>query len=121
MPRTAITPVTPKGPFPGTVTAGQLTNAFTVSDVANGNSYVSTGREVIVVRNVNAGAQTFTLTSAPDPQSRTAHITAYSLAAAGFALFYPGTNNPAGWAQSDGTVQLDGAHVDIQWLIIRLP
>jgi hypothetical protein len=122
MPRTALTPVTLKGPFPGTVNAGDLTVPFVALDNVNGNSFPFTGREVIVFQNSNAGgAQTVTLASAPDAQGRTGDIAAYSIAASGFAFFYPGTGNPVGWRQSDGNVYIDCNAATVKAIILRLP
>jgi hypothetical protein len=118
MPRTALTVQTAKGPYPVTVAANDLDFTFAASDVANGNDYISSGREIILVQNINASPQTFTINTAPDQLNRTNNITAFSLGASEFAVFWPG--NAFGFIQSDGKVWLNGAHIDIKWAIIRL-
>jgi hypothetical protein len=68
------------------VTAGQLVITFTACDNVNGNSFISTGREVLFVQNSAGGAGTFTVTSVPDALGRSdTSLTAYSLAAGAFA------------------------------------
>jgi hypothetical protein len=122
MPRTALVPVSVKGPFPGTVNAGDLASNFTALDNVNGNSFPHTGKEVIVIQNSNAGgAQTVTFTSFPDSQSRTGDITAYSIPASGFISFFPGTGNPPGWRQTDGNIYIDCNAATVKALILRLP
>jgi hypothetical protein len=68
------------------VTAGQLVVAFTACDNVNGNSFVSTGREVLLVDNTAGSSGTFTVTSQPDALGRSdTSLTAYSLAAGAIA------------------------------------
>lgn len=120
MPRTAITVQTPKGPYPGTVNANDLDLAWQAADVANGNYFVGTGRELLLVRNGDAGAQTFTITSAPDPYKRTGNITAYSLGASEMAHFWLG-GNLVGWYQAGNQVYLDASDADVAYAVIRIP
>lgn len=68
------------------VTAGQLAVAFVACDNTNGNTFVSTGREVLLVQNTDASPHTFTATPVADPYGGTnATFTNYSLAASGSA------------------------------------
>lgn len=68
------------------VTAGQLTFTFAACDAVNGNTFTSTGREILVVQNTDASSHTFTVTPVADPYGGTnATLTNYSLAANGFA------------------------------------
>ena len=120
MPRTDITVQTPKGPYPALpVAANALDITETVADVGNLNQFTFTGKELIIVRNVNAGAQTVTLTSAADDKGRTGDITAFSLGAGEMAAFL--ATQLTGWAQSDGKFYLAGSHADIKFAILRLP
>lgn len=119
MPRTALTAVQPKGPYPGTVAANALDVAFVASDNVNGNYFVGTGKELILVHNTDAGAQTFTITSAADPYGRTANISAYSLAAGEFGMFWLG--NLVGWDQGGGQIYLDSSDANIEYAIVRIP
>ena len=96
---------------------------FTPADVANGNSFISTGRELILVKNIDAAPQTVTINSVVDPSARTGDITAYSLPIGSttpqFAAFGP--LPLAGWAQADGTVHLQGSAATVWFCIVRLP
>jgi hypothetical protein len=113
---------------PGRVFATPLTAllaaaVFTAADVANGNSFVCTGRELILVMNTGAAPGTVTVNSVVDPSARTGDITAYSLPIGSttpqFAAFGP--LPLAGWAQADGTVHLQGSAATVWFCIVRLP
>lgn len=68
------------------VTAGTLNLTFTACDATNGNSFVSTGREVLLVQNSGGSTYTFTINSVADNFGRTdSSLTAYSLAASAVA------------------------------------
>jgi hypothetical protein len=120
MARTALTPVVVVGPYPtnGTVGVGALAFTFAASDLANGNQYPCTGQEVIVFQNTDAGAQTVTITSAPDSQGRKADITTYSLATGTFAVFLPGV---LGWIQSDGNIYINTSNANLKIAVFKLP
>lgn len=120
MPRTDITVQVPKGPYPVLpVAANALDVTEQVADVANMNQFTFTGKELIIVRNINAAAQTFTLTSVADEFGRTGDVTAFSLGAGEMAVFL--ATSLKGWQQSDGKFYLQGAHADIKFTILRLP
>src|SRR6185437_8102298 len=85
--RTAVTPVTIKGPYPGTVNAGDLAITFTAADIVNLNSFAASGNEVLLVQNTDAAQQTITLTTKPDGYGRSADISTYAIPASGFAAF----------------------------------
>lgn len=121
MPRTALAGTAikkVKGPNPGTVSAGDLHVAPTAADVANGNSFVVSAGDRVYVQNTHASsAFTFTLTSTVDERLRKGDITAYSLAAGEIARFDYG--DLIGWAQPDGTVQLDATNAAIKYWVDR--
>jgi len=114
----AITVQTVRGNFMVTVGAGDLDIVFTAADVGNGNYYISSGKEFLIVRNVDVAAPyTFTLTSQVDPQGRLGHITTYSLAAADYAVYGPIPKS--GWADTASKVHLTGSNVKIEFAIIK--
>lgn len=119
MARTALTPQTIVGKYPGTVSAGDADITFAAGDASNGNSFTLTGQEIIIARNDDAAAQTITIDSVPDPQNRTGDITSYSIGASEYAAFgpFPGL----GWKQSDGTLHIDVGSANIKLAILRLP
>ncbi|WP_447978080.1 hypothetical protein [Candidatus Nitrospira bockiana] len=120
MPRTALTPATPKGPYPGTVNAGDLNIALENVDNANGNVFVGNGRDLLLIQNPTAGAITFTLTSSNDPQNRKSDITNYSLGAGLFAFFWFGSI--IGWAQdAAGSIYLDAGGAGLKCKVLRIP
>lgn len=119
MPRTEITKQTPLGPYPGTIAAEALDITWTAGDVANGNDFTCTGRELILVRNDDAGAQTFTVDSVPGAESREGDLTAYSVGIDEYAAFWVG--NIIGWKQSDGKVHIAPASANLFFAIIKIP
>ena len=100
------------------VAANSLDFAFTAGDAVNGLQYQATGREVVLVRNINAGSQTFTLLSVADEFGRKGDITTYSLAAGEFAVLIPPLK---GFQQADGSVWIDVSHDDVHVAVLRLP
>ena len=121
MARTVLTAFTPKGPYPGTIVAGDLSLAVLDNvDNTNGNSFIGNGRDLLLIHNPTAGAVTVTLTSKEDPQLRKADITAYSIPISGFFFFYFG--NLVGWAQdAAGTIYLDAAATGLKCKVLRIP
>ena len=91
----------------------------TVCDVANGNYFVSTGREIFICRNPTAGAETFTVSSVVDDFERDGDITTYSVGICEIAGFGP--VEVAGWTQADGNVYIDGTDAGLLYTVLRLP
>lgn len=119
MGRKQIPVITPLGPYPTIpVAVNTLDFVFTTADSVNFDQFVFTGRELIVVRNSTAGALTFTLESAVDPQNRVGDITAFSLAAGEFGVFWCG--NMVGW-NNGGQFFLRSSASTIDYAIIRIP
>lgn len=120
MARTAITVQEVSAPFDA-ISAGSEDFTFAASDNANGNYFVCTGRELIVVENTNVGAQTITIDSVDDEKGRQEDITTYSLAANDFAVFGVGLTNAKGWKQTSGQVYIDTSDADVKIAVLRLP
>lgn len=101
------------------LTALSLDFVWTAADNTNGNSFVSTGRELVLVQNTDSSGHTVTVTSVPDQTNRSGDITAYAVAAGVFdALpYFAGT----GWRQSDGTIHLSANSALIKFAVLRLP
>lgn len=120
MARTAIAIQTPPGSYPvlplGAL-AAQLT--FAASDNVNGNSFVSTGRELLLIQNTAGVAGTITVTSVADSLQRTGDITTYSIPASGFAMLGP--FGQTGWKQTDGTVYVNTSASTVNVAVVRLP
>lgn len=119
--RTAVTAsvVTPKGPYPGVVAANDLDVAPFTLDNTNGNVWVGSGRDLLVIQNPTAGAVTVTLTSSADAQNRKADITTYSLGVGEFMTFWYG--NLVGWNQGGGQLYLDCSAAGLKGMIFRIP
>jgi hypothetical protein len=92
---------------------------FTAWDSGNGNRFILTGQQVLLVRNAHATlARTVTVLSAPDPYGRSGDITAFNLAA--LAIVVCPQFQLAGWQQADGYVYVDGSTIDIQFCVLTL-
>ena len=121
MAATALPIITPLGSYPSLPIASNGANfVFTAADSANGNSFVSTGRELLLVQN-SAGSTgyTVTVTSVADSLSRTGDITTYSVSAGLFSMFGPFAMT--GWKESDGTVHVTASNAAIKFAVVRLP
>jgi len=100
------------------VTAGQLVFTWTACDNVNGNSYVATGREIILVNNTAGSSGTFTVSSLPDALGRSdASLTAYSVAAAAYTAIQ--MKYLTGWLQSGGTVNLSCSAATMKFAILQ--
>ncbi len=119
MARTPLTIQTPKGPYPGSVAAEALDITWEAGDATNNNEIAATGKELLLVRNDDVGAQTFTLVSAADPFKRSADITAYSLGAGEYAAFWLGALT--GWIQSDRKFHLNPGNANLKFAVLKMP
>lgn len=91
---------------------------WTAADNSNGNSFSSTGCEILLVNNTDAAAQTVTATSVPDQVGRTGDSTKLINATS----YYVFQKFPVlGWKQSDGTIHLTASSANIKYAVIRLP
>lgn len=121
MARLALTVQEPPSAYPVLpLAADDADVTFTAAgaEFADGASFPMTGRELLLVRNANAGAQTVTIDSVADSRRRTGDITAYSLAAGEIAAFW--INRTEGWRQSDGTLHFEASAADVEFAVIRL-
>lgn len=119
--RTSVTAsvVSPKGPYPGTVAANDLDVVPFTLDNTNGNVWVGTGRDLLVIQNPTAGAITVTLTSSVDSQNRKGDITTYSLGIGEFMTFWYGSL--VGWDQGGGQLYIDCSATGLKGMIFRIP
>ena len=118
MARKDIPIITPKGPYPGTVSATGLDFVWTTADNVNSDQFPLTGRELILINNTSGGALTITLTSAADPQGRTGDITTYSVGIALYSCFWAG--NLVGWNNA-GYFYMTSSAATMKYAIIRIP
>jgi len=117
-----ITPQTLVGHYPATplsANAADITFEASGADFADGASFPHTGREIILVRNDNVGAQTITIESKADAKNREGDITTYSIGASEYAAFGPFPVD--GWRQSDGDMNFAVSAADLYLAVIRLP
>ena len=120
MAATALPIVAPLGSYPALpITATGADFVFTAADSVNGNSFVSTGRELLLVHNTGGSAYTVTVSSVADGLARTGDITAYSVGAGLFSMLGPFLQ--PGWQQSDGTVHVTASNAAVTLAVIRLP
>lgn len=118
----SLTVQTIKGGYPSlpvTANAADIVWTAAGADFADGAAFDHTGREIILVRNDNVGAQTLTIDSVADEKGRTGDITTYSVGAGEYAAFGPFP--VAGWRQSDGDMNIVASAADVYLAIIRLP
>ena len=118
MPFTNVTPQVPVGPYPALpVAPAGLDLAFVTLDAANGNSFVVTGKEILVIWNPDVSGHTVTIASAPDALGRTGDIATYTVGAGVISAFL--INNVNGWKQTDGTVHITGNSALLKVAILR--
>jgi hypothetical protein len=99
------------------ITAGSLAVTFTACDATNGNSFASTGREVLLVQNSGGSAYTFTVNSVADSLNRLdTSLTSYSVAAGAYAAVQ--MKNQTGW-QSSGSISMTCSNTSIKFAVIQ--
>lgn len=115
MPTTVIV----KSPLPGPYDTDGITPTWQAGDVANGNHFISTGKEILLARNDDVGAQTVTVTSTNDPQGRTGDITADSIAAAAYAVWqkFP----VSGWRNAAGEIVIAVSDAGVFLAVLQIP
>lgn len=119
MARTVLVKTTAKGSYPALQPAADaLDVTMAAADVANKNSFLPSGNDLIIAQNSGASPYTVTLTSAVDPQNRTGDITTYSLAAGDIAVLGP--VKTMGWVQADGYVYLEASNASVKFGIVAL-
>jgi hypothetical protein len=117
---TALPIISPLGSYPTLPIAATAADfVFTAADASNGNSFVSTGRELVLVQNSGASAYTVTFTSVADGINRTGDITTYSVGAGLFSMFGPFSQS--GWKQTAGTILVTASNAAVKFAVVRLP
>jgi hypothetical protein len=115
MARVTITPTPGTGQYP---TAGVALTEV-ACDPVNFNQFVASGRDLLIARNTDVGAQTVTLRSVADDKGRTGDITAESIPAGGLHIFGPLAKSY--WAQANGFINVDGASANIKFSVVQIP
>lgn len=115
MARTPFTVQQLTGPYPASLVMDSLT--WAAADLANGNSFAFTGKEIIIVRNDDAATKNITLTSVVDPYGRSVNVTKAILTGE-YAIFQ--ASDLTGWIQTDGLFYLSGDDVDLFIAVVRL-
>lgn len=99
------------------VQAGDLVVPMSAMDATNGNSFIDTGREVLIFQNTDTGAHTITITSTGDKQGRLdTSLTAYSLAAG--AVIAIQMKELSGWA-SGGVVTMTTTSALVKMAVLQ--
>jgi hypothetical protein len=121
MAATAITVQDINGPFDD-IDAGGADFTWTAADVANGNSFACTGKELLLVRNTDESTAYYvTIDSVEDEKNREGDISQYSLAAGDFAVFGVGLTTAVGWRQSTNVINITGENAAVEFAVLRLP
>lgn len=93
---------------------------FTASNqTGGGNRFRSTGREVVLARNVGASTRTITVTSQTDPYGRTKDVNAVNIATNVYAVlpFFAIT----GWRDANGYITVTASHAEVELAVLHLP
>ncbi len=88
------------------------------ADFADGAHFPHTGKEIILVRNDNVGAQTVTINSSVTAENRLGNITTYSVGIGEYVMFGPFPVH--GWRQTTGFMTIAASATDVFFAIIRI-
>jgi len=117
----AIAVQTIKGPFEA-ITAGVADFVWTAGAVSPGDTFVCTGREILMFWNPAGGSTyTVTVTSQVDEKGRTGDITTYSMAAGDFVALGVGLTNAQGWKAATGLITMMVSNAAVLVAVLRLP
>lgn len=115
-----IPAVTPIGPYPVSVAANDLDVSWTAADEINNNTFASTGKEILLLRNVSSSTILgVTLISVADNLNRKNDIVDYQIGTNEFAAFK--FSNTVGWKNTAGNVVIDSSSSEIEFLLIQFP
>lgn len=114
----ALTPVLLPTPFEQNIANTPVDPGFVAGDLG-GDTYPLTGKEIILVRSIDAGAQTLTVTSQPAAATqRTGDITNASIPAGAIRAFQLFHTN--GWIDPSGFINLTVSAVTLELAALRL-
>ena len=119
-PPTVIVPKVILGPF-AAYGAGLADFTFAAGTVTDGDDWVCSGRDLLLVYNSSAGVLTVTVVSVDDETNRAGDITAYSLAAGDYAAFGVGLTNSLGWQGTGKKIRITPSHADVKVAVLTLP
>lgn len=95
---------------------GDLSVSFTAGDPVNGDSFLITGNEILLVQNTDSVAHNYTALGTEDHIGRTGNLVytvpAGSLSAVEFTVL-------EGWVQPDGFVYLNPSDTHIRFAVLR--
>lgn len=114
---TALTVQPVPGPYVVSPAALALALTFAACDATNGNSFAATGKEELLLHNTDSSAATVTISSVPDALGRSSDIAAYSIPAAGFAMY--SFSQLPGWQQVDGTIKFTASSALVFAAVLR--
>ncbi len=121
MAKVTITKTAALGEYGDYSVASAADLALTAADVANKNQFLFRPRDLLIVQNTDAGAQTFTVSSVADRKTgRIEDITAYSLAAGEIAVVGPFLDGD-GWMQADGYIYVEASAATVKFGVVQQP
>lgn len=117
---TELTVVTAPQAYERDTSKTPLDPGFAAVDVANGNEFRATGKELVLVRNTD-GVAPHNVTVTSQPASRTGrlgHITTAVVPLDAYMVFQIFPRD--GW-ESGGVILISGDDVQLEFAIVRLP
>ncbi len=121
MARLALVPQEVLGPYPTlplVVESADFDWVASGASFGDGFSFPLTGRELLLIRNDNVGAQTVTIDSMPTKRTtRSGDIAAYSIGIGEYAVFGPFSSD--GWEQATGNINGEVSAADLSLAVIK--
>lgn len=114
MPRTTLTKTTALGSY----NHAGVDLTMTAADVGNGNQFVATGKDLLIIHNTAGISYTFTVISSPDAYGRTKDITTETITAGTYKI--AGPLELTGWIQADGKIYLAASNAGVKFGIVAL-
>jgi len=115
MAETALTKTTALGSYQSATT----TLTMTAADVGNQNSFVASGKDLVILHNTGGAPYTVTITSVADPYGRSGSLSAVAIAAGAYKIFGPMAL--VGWEQTAGTILVGASNALVFIGVVTLP
>src|SRR3989304_2715367 len=109
-----------KGPFAAIIANG-ADYTYAAGTITDGDTFVCTGREILLAKNDNVAAKTITIVSVDDETNRAENIAAYSIGASEFAVFAIGPIGASACFGTSGASSLAPVPTKARVAVLRLP
>lgn len=116
MAETALTKTVALGSYQSDIT----TLTMIAADTVNQNSFIASGKDLVILHNTGAAQRTVTITSVADPSyGRSGDVSAVTIEIGEYCIFGP--MKLPGWENTDGLILIESNHAEVKIGVVTLP